>query len=55
MTFRVIVALLLLNLTVAAVIDGLSEAQSDDDRLVKNEDIDYFKETWSFYDPKGTG
>jgi hypothetical protein len=40
MTFRVVVAMLLLNLTVAAVIDGLQEAQSDGARLIKNEEID---------------
>ena len=47
--------MLLLNLTVAAVIDGLQEAQSDNARLIKNEDIDAFKDKWSQYDLKARG
>ena len=47
--------MLLLNLTVAAVIDGLQEAQSDGARLIKNEEIDQFKAKWSEYDIEGTG
>jgi hypothetical protein len=47
--------MLVLNLAIAAVIDGLAQAQADDDRLFKNDDIDLFMDTWAFYDPKGKG
>ena len=47
--------MLILNLAIAAVIDGLQAAQADNDRLFKNDDIDLFMETWAYYDPKGRG
>jgi hypothetical protein len=47
--------MLILNLAIAAVIDGLQAAQADNDRLFKNDDIDQFLESWAFYDPKGSG
>jgi hypothetical protein len=53
--YIIIVSMLVLNLAIAAVIDGLAQAQADDSRLVKNDDIDLFMDTWAFYDPKGKG
>ena len=50
-----IAAMLILNLAIAAVIDGLQAAQADNDRLFKNDDIDAFMDTWAYYDPKGKG
>jgi hypothetical protein len=47
--------MLILNLAIAAVIDGLQAAQADNDRLFKNDDIDTFMDTWAYYDPKGKG
>ena len=47
--------MLILNLTVAAVIDGLQAAQADDERLIKNDSIDNILDTWSYYDIMGTG
>lgn len=47
--------MLILNLAIAAVIDGLQAAQADDERLIKNDSIDSILEAWSYYDPKGTG
>ena len=35
LSFQVIVAMLILNLTVAAVIDGLEQATAEDERLIK--------------------
>ena len=46
--------MLILNLTIAAVIDGLQQAQNDNDRLFKQEDINYFVDRWAVYDPKAT-
>lgn len=47
--------MLLLNFVIAAVIDGLSEAQADDQRLIRNDDIDFLMDAWAFYDNKGLG
>ena len=38
--------MIVLNLTIAAVIDGLSAAQKDNERLFKQDDIDYFVKKW---------
>ena len=46
MSFQVIASWLILNLTIAAVIDGLAAAQADDDRLFRTADIDRFLEVW---------
>lgn len=54
-TFRIIVAMLVLNLVIAAVINGLSEAQADDQRLIRNDDIDFLMDTWAYYDNDGLG
>jgi hypothetical protein len=42
-------------LTIAAVIDGLSAAQADDNRLFKSSDIDEFLDLWQEYDHHGAG
>ena len=42
-------------MTIAAVIDGLAEAQADDDRLFRTTDIDKFLEIWQEYDHYATG
>lgn len=47
--------MLILNLAIAAVIDGLQAAQADDERVIKNDSIDKVLEAWSFYDPYGKG
>lgn len=46
---------LILNLTIAAVIDGLQAAQADDNRLFKSSDIDTFLDMWQEYDHNGVG
>ena len=55
MSFEVIAGWLILNLTIAAVIDGLAEAQADDDRLFRTADIEGFLERWQEYDHYATG
>lgn len=47
--------MLVLNLVIAAVINGLSEAQADDQRLIRNDDIDFLMDTWAYYDNDGLG
>ena len=47
--------MIVLNLTIAAVIGGLSAAQKDNERLFKQDDIDYFVKMWQDYDPYATG
>ena len=46
--------MLILNLTVAAVIDGLKQAAAEDDRLIKQTDLDKLMDLWSKFDPAGT-
>ena len=46
--------MLILNLTVAAVIDGLQQATAEDERLIKQTDIDKLMQLWSRFDPSAT-
>lgn len=51
----VLVELLILNLTVAAVIDGLNTSMADAGRPLKIADFILFSEAWAKYDPEKTG
>ena len=53
--FMVIISMLIMNLTVAAVIAGLEEASNEQSGFVKGTDIEAFIELWKYYDPKATG
>lgn len=53
--FQALSVWLILNLTIAAVIDGMQTAQEDDDRFFKSQDIDDFIDLWQQYDPENTG
>ena len=55
LSFVVIITFVVLHLTVAAVIDGLSSARKDADALISKEDIDWLLSLWSEYDPNATG
>ena len=55
MVFQVVSIWMILNMTVAAVIDGMQTAQDDNDRFFKSSDIDEFIDLWQLYDPEGTG
>lgn len=48
-------SMIIMNLTVAAVIEGLNEARKENTGIVGGSDIDQLIETWKFYDPKGRG
>tara|TARA_B110000285_G_C14956658_1_gene529549 strand:+ start:79 stop:297 length:219 start_codon:yes stop_codon:yes gene_type:complete len=47
--------MLILNLTVAAVIDGLNASMADAGRPLKIADFILFSEAWAKYDPEKTG
>ena len=46
---------MILNMTIAAVIDGMQVAQDDNDRFFKSSDIEEFIDLWQKYDPEATG
>jgi hypothetical protein len=54
MSFQVIAGWLILNLTVAAVIDGLNEAQANNDRFIQQDDIDDYLSKWQDFDLEQT-
>lgn len=42
--------MLILNLAIAAVVDGIKNAEEDNDRVFKTEDLDKLLDIWSSYD-----
>lgn len=54
-SFVLIITFIAMNLTVAAVIDGLASARKDEGALISADDIDTYIHLWSDYDPKATG
>jgi hypothetical protein len=54
MSFQVIAAWLILNLTVAAVIDGLNEAQANNSQLINKDNIEEYLSLWQDFDPELT-
>ncbi|CAI2378685.1 unnamed protein product [Moneuplotes crassus] len=53
--FVLIINFIAMNLTVAAVIDGLASARKDEGALISSDNINTFIHLWSDYDPKATG
>ena len=51
----VIISMLIMNLTVAAVISGLDEANKENSGIVTGIDIEDFINRWKDYDPRATG
>ena len=47
--------MIIMNLTVATVIEGLETARKKNSGVVQSDDIAKFVELWSDYDPNGTG
>ena len=43
--------MLIINLSVAAVIQGLDTARSENCGIVCSDDVDHFIELWKYYDP----
>ena len=54
-TFMVVLQMIIINLTVAAVIDGLASARKDNTGIIKKDEINELVQLWSHYDPKATG
>ena len=55
MCFLVLISWLILNLSVAAVIEGLENAKQENMGKVTGDDVDILIELWMEYDPKATG
>lgn len=51
----IILQMIIINLTVAAVIDGLSSARKDNTGIIKKDEITDLIDLWAEYDPKATG
>lgn len=54
-SFVVIITMLIINLSVAAVIQGLDTARSENCGIVCSDDVDHFIELWKYYDPQAKG
>ena len=54
-SFMIIISMLIMNLSVAAVISGLDEANKENSGFVTGQDIDDFIELWKTYDPTASG
>ena len=54
-SFTVIVSMLVMNLSIAAVIEGLDTAKKENLGIVQSDEIEAFIETWQYYDPLATG
>lgn len=54
-SFMILMQMVIINLTVAAVIDGLSSARKDNAAVIKKDEINELIELWAEYDPKATG
>ena len=55
LTLIFILQMIIINLSVAAVIDGLSMARKDNSAIIKKDEISELIILWSEYDPKATG
>jgi hypothetical protein len=51
----IILQMIIINLTVAAVIDGLASARKDINGIIKRDEVDDLITLWSEYDPTATG
>ena len=54
-SFMILLSMIVMNLSVAAVIDGLNSARNDFFCCVKSDDISILLDLWKEYDPKGKG
>lgn len=53
--FTVIVSWLFINLSVAAVIEGLEAAKNENTGVIEGDDVVALLDRWMEYDPKATG
>jgi voltage-dependent calcium channel L type alpha-1D len=54
-SFIILLQMLIMNLSVAAVIEGLDTAKKENMGLVQGDDISDLLDLWQEYDPEGTG
>ena len=54
-SFIVIITMLIMNLAVAAVIQGLNTACAENLGIVSSDDVNHFIELWKYYDPQAKG
>ena len=55
LSFVIIIAWLIMNLSVAAVIEGLENAKQSNDGIITGDDVQSLLEAWMEYDPKASG
>lgn len=55
LSFTVIVTMLIMNLSVAAVIEGLDTAKKENLGIVQGDEIELLIDYWQWYDPGATG
>ena len=55
LTFTIIIAWLIMNLSVAAVIEGLENAKSDNEGIIESDDVNALLDHWMEFDPRATG
>jgi hypothetical protein len=55
LSFTVIIAWLILNLSVAAVIEGLETAKQQNSGTIAGDNVSELLDAWQEYDPKATG
>lgn len=54
-SFLILISWLILNLSVAAVIEGLENAKTENSGMVSGDDVQFLLDAWMEYDPKATG
>ena len=54
-SFTILVTMLIMNLAVAAVIQGLKTACLENLGIVSSDDLDMFINLWKYYDPQASG
>ncbi len=55
LSFMVIISMLIMNLSVAAVIEGLETARKENTGIVQNSHLDTLYALWEEFDPTATG
>ena len=54
-SFVILITMLIINLSVAAVIQGLDVATQENLGIVSSDDVDHFIDLWKYYDPDAKG
>lgn len=54
-SYVILITMLIMNLAVAAVIQGLNTACQENLGIVSADDVDQFISLWKYYDPNATG